>query len=144
MQSCDVPCSCNLVVCDLLDDGLLTSGIIPAVSHALNHLALTDALVVPAAISVRVQAVQVEAAKAPCGITLAALDRYRWLPGPSPCRLPAPKLPGLGGDSSAIKPSIVALSGVYDCWHFDLRSPPDSADRKHVDLEFTADGHWNA
>ena len=29
----DVPCACNLLVCDILDDGLLTSGMIPAISH---------------------------------------------------------------------------------------------------------------
>ena len=48
--------SCNLVVCcDLLDDGLLTSGVIPAVSHALANLALPNALLIPASITVKCQ-----------------------------------------------------------------------------------------
>ena len=47
---------CNLIVCcGLLEDGLLTSGIVPAVSHALLHLALPDAVVVPASITVKCQ-----------------------------------------------------------------------------------------
>ncbi len=32
----DVPIVCNLLLCDILDDGLLTSGLIPAVKHCLQ------------------------------------------------------------------------------------------------------------
>ena len=54
--SSSVPTVCNLIVCcGLLEDGLLTSGIVPAVTHALLHLALPDAVVVPASITVKCQ-----------------------------------------------------------------------------------------
>ena len=55
-SSSSVPTVCNLVVCcGLLEDGLLTSGIVPAVTHALLHLALPDAVVIPASITIMCQ-----------------------------------------------------------------------------------------
>ena len=51
----DVPVYCNLCVADLLDDGLLASGLIPGLKHALNNLLLPDAIIMPASADVYVQ-----------------------------------------------------------------------------------------
>lgn len=52
----DVPIVCNLVIAEMLDDGLLSSGIIPAVRHALGSSLLThDAAIIPASATVYMQ-----------------------------------------------------------------------------------------
>lgn len=51
----DVPIYCNLCITDILDDGLLTSGIIPAFKHALSNLLLSDAILMPASATVYMQ-----------------------------------------------------------------------------------------
>ena len=52
----DVPIVCNLLVAEIFDDGLLSSGLVPAISHALNNFLLThDAIVIPAAATVYMQ-----------------------------------------------------------------------------------------
>ena len=52
----DVPIVCNLLIAELLDDGLLSSGLIPGVSHALENFLLThDAVVIPASATVYMQ-----------------------------------------------------------------------------------------
>lgn len=51
----DVPVYCNLCVADLLDDGLLASGLIPGLKHALNNLLLPDAIIMPASADVYIQ-----------------------------------------------------------------------------------------
>jgi protein arginine N-methyltransferase 7 len=73
----DVPLCCNLLVADgLLDDQLLATGLLPAVTHALQHLTTHDAVVLPAAATVYVAAAQL-AVPQTCGLDLGALDRYR-------------------------------------------------------------------
>lgn len=36
------------------------------------------------------------------------------------------------------------LSEPVEAWHFDLGTPPEASDRKHLDVQFTADGRMNA
>ena len=53
----DVPIVCNLLIAELLDDGLLSSGLIPGITHALDNYLLThDAVVIPASATVYMQA----------------------------------------------------------------------------------------
>ena len=51
----DVPVYCNLCIADLLDDGLLSSGLIPGLKHAQNNLLLPDAIIMPASADVYIQ-----------------------------------------------------------------------------------------
>lgn len=52
----DVPVVCNLLIADILEDGLLGAGVIPAVSHALANSLLThDVQVIPASATVYMQ-----------------------------------------------------------------------------------------
>jgi protein arginine N-methyltransferase 7 len=52
----DVPIVCNLLIADVLEDGLLGCGIIPAVSHALANSLLThDVRMIPASATVYMQ-----------------------------------------------------------------------------------------
>lgn len=48
----DVPISCNLCVNEVIDDGLLASGLIPSFRHASEHLLLPDAILLPASATV--------------------------------------------------------------------------------------------
>ncbi len=69
------------VATELLDDSLLTGGLLPAVRHAAAEGLITrDAVVVPAAATVWVQAAQICAPPPACtgGLDLRALDRYRY------------------------------------------------------------------
>ncbi len=63
--------------CRLL--GLLSSGIIPCVKHALAELATMDAVVIPASATVSVQAVQIYTEEV-CGIDMSPVNRWRWSP----------------------------------------------------------------
>jgi len=54
----DVPISCNLCVNDIIDDGLLASGLIPSFRHASNSLLLPDAILLPASATVYAMAVE--------------------------------------------------------------------------------------
>lgn len=36
------------------------------------------------------------------------------------------------------------LSEPIEAWHFDFMCPPEESGRKTVDIEFTADGRFNA
>ena len=37
-----------------------------------------------------------------------------------------------------------ALSAPQEAWHFDLRCPPEDADRRTIDVIFERDGMFNA
>jgi protein arginine N-methyltransferase 7 len=123
----DVPVCANVVVVDLLDEGLLTSGLLPAAAHALAALAAPAARVLPAAATAFVQAAELRTPRS-AGLDLSAADRFR----AHPTHLPA--------DAAAVVP----LSPPVEAWHFDLGAPPDRAAAKEVDLTFARDGRWNA
>ncbi|GLI67242.1 hypothetical protein VaNZ11_011150, partial [Volvox africanus] len=97
------------IATELLDDGLLTSGLLPAVRHAATAGLITrDAIVVPAAATVWLQAAELSVPPPikTGGLDLREMDRYRWWPSHS---LGAPMAEG------AYEP----LSDPKEAWHFD-------------------------
>ena len=126
----DVPVACNVLVCDMLEDGLLSAGLIPACRHALAKLMLPDALVVPAAATVYAQAVQLRV-ESVCGFDVSAVNLYRWEPAHASG---TPLAPG----------SYIALSEPMRIWHFDMLAPPERSDTSVLDLAFTRAGLLNA
>lgn len=68
--------------------GLLTSGLIPSVRHALGSLLTTDAILLPASATVYCQAVELRSGEV-CGLDMGAANQYRWHPayaaGECPC-----------------------------------------------------------
>ncbi|KAK3261796.1 hypothetical protein CYMTET_29312, partial [Cymbomonas tetramitiformis] len=126
----DVPVYCNLCVTDILDDGLLTSGVVPALQHALHHLLLPDAIVMPAAVTVYMQAVELRTRDV-CGFDVSAMNLHRWHPAYS---TGVPLDPG----------AFVPLSEPITCWHFDMYLPPEESEQKRVEVEFVRPGLCNA
>jgi hypothetical protein len=58
----DLPYPADVLVADLVDDGVLSGGLLPAVAHALDaNLLRPDAVLVPGALTVRMQAVALAA-----------------------------------------------------------------------------------
>ena len=72
VQSVSHPFSQSL----LRNVGLLTSGLIPSMRHAIQNLMTEEMIVLPAAATVYVQAAEVRA-KQVCGIDMAPLDCHR-------------------------------------------------------------------
>ena len=129
----DVPVACNvLLAANLLEDGALGAGIIPAIKHIQEKaLLVPDAVVIPSALTVRCQAVQIKTPAGPDGLTLDASDRHRWFPA--------------YGTGTAFSPdAITPLSDVVEAFHFNLNVPPDSSNSVQVDLAFQRDGIFNA
>lgn len=138
----DVPVSCNVLLLDgLIDDGLLSSGLLPAIRHAREKLlVLPDAVIVPGGATVFVQAVELRSAEV-AGFDCSAANAYRWHPShTSGAALGGGGGAGGGGGSVA----AVALSDPVVAFHFDLKDPPETSDTKVVEVPFTADGTWNA
>lgn len=126
----DVAVCCNLLIANILDEGLLTSGIIPAVRHALGSLTTHKATVLPASATVYMQAVELRTTDV-CGLDMSAANLYRWHPSYAT---------GSPLDYSKIK----ILSEPVSVWYFDFKSPPESSDVKNVDVEFIKEGRFNA
>lgn len=59
--------------------GLLTSGLIPSVRHALGSLLTTDAILLPASATLYCQAVEFRTGEV-CGLDMSAANQYRWHP----------------------------------------------------------------
>ncbi|KFM29158.1 Protein arginine N-methyltransferase 7 [Auxenochlorella protothecoides] len=129
----DVPVCANLILAPLLlDEGLLSSGLIPSVQHVLSTLATADALVLPASATVWVQAVEVATGRV-AGLNMQAADARRWAP--------AYLAEGRRGEAGA---AVRALSRPREAWHFDLAAPPTHTAAQTLDLEFEGPGRWNA
>ena len=126
----DVPVYCNLLLNDVIDDGLLSSGLIPCARHCLQNLLLPDAIVLPASATVFAQAIEIKS-KPVCGFDVSAMDLYRSHPTYTS---------GIEVDKNA----FVELSKPMEIWHFDLLNPPEQSETKFVDLEFTREGCFNA
>ncbi|KAL3131069.1 hypothetical protein ABBQ38_000384 [Trebouxia sp. C0009 RCD-2024] len=126
----DVPILCNLLLCDILDEGLLASGIIPVVRHCLENLLTANAHVIPASATVFAQAVEMRTTDV-CGLDMSAMNRHRWHPGHTA---------GIAVADNAFIP----LSEAMEVWHFDMLSPPEESHRKSLDVTFTRDGKLNA
>ncbi|KAL4424877.1 hypothetical protein ABPG77_002100 [Micractinium sp. CCAP 211/92] len=126
----DVPIVCNLLIANILDEGLLTSGLIPSVRHALGSLLTTDAILLPSSATVYCQAVELRTREV-AGLDMSAANQYRWHPA-------------YAAGVPLAHDRIVALSEPKEVWHFDLGAPPDRSDVKTVDVEITRRGRWNA
>ena len=126
----DVPISCNLCICDVLDDGLLSSGMIPAVKHALNNLLLPDAIVMPSSATLYAQAVEIRTPSVD-GLDLSAIDSYRFHPTYA-----------CGVDFT--EDAYVALSEPMQVFKFDMLMPPESSEQQTLDLTFFRRGRFNA
>ena len=126
----DVPVYCNLFLNDTIDDGLLSSGLIPSTKHCLQNLLLPDAIVLPSSATVFAQAIEIKSRNI-CGLDVSAMDLYRSHPTYT--------------SGVPVNPdSYRALSKPKEIWHFDLGNPPEASDQKFVDFEFTKDGTFNA
>eukprot|EP00884_Botryococcus_braunii_P006992 jgi/Botrbrau1/16294/Bobra.0066s0063.1 len=75
----DVPVCCNILLCDMIDEGLLSSGLIPVVRHCVQKLMADDMVVIPMAATVYVQAVQARTGKV-CGFDMTPINLHRWHP----------------------------------------------------------------
>jgi len=126
----DVPVACNLLVCDMLEDGLLSAGLIPACRYALSRLMLPDALVIPAAATVYAQAVELRVDTV-CGFDVSAINLFRWEPGHA-------------GGTPLSPGAYVPLSQPVRVWHFDMLTPPEESDTRLADLTFERAGRFNA
>lgn len=109
---------------------MLTSGIIPAIRHALATLTTTDAIVLPASATVYVQAVELRTTSV-CGFDMSPANLYR-------------HHPTFGGGAPLDMSNVKILSQPIEVWYFDLGSPPERSDVKKIDVEFEQDGKWNA
>lgn len=59
--------------------GLLTSGLLPCMRHAIQNLMTDDMVVLPAAATVYVQAVEIRISNV-CGVDLSPTNQHRWHP----------------------------------------------------------------
>jgi len=85
----DLPNICNVLVADLVDDAVLSGGFIPAVAHALDTLLVReDPVLVPAAVTVKAQAVALRSSQCEVAgegadsgggflLDVSTLDQYR-------------------------------------------------------------------
>lgn len=90
--------------------GLLTSGIIPSMRHALGSLLTTDAVLLPASATVYVQAVELRSRDV-CGLDMSAANLYRWYPAYTAGKLcPLSASPYLAG------PLVKRLGGGDGLW----------------------------
>lgn len=127
----DVPVSCNLVVCDLIDDGLLTEGLLPALQHALALLTIVDPEVIPSTARVIMRAAEISCPPV-AGLDVSALDEFRWYP--SPC---------IARPWSSFQPRRW-LSAPQQCLWINLKLPPDCSHCHEEDVTFTREGDCNA
>lgn len=126
----DVPISCNLCVNDVIDDGLLASGLIPSFKHASERLLLPDAILLPASATVYAMPVEMRSTEV-CGLDVSAMNAYRWSPTYTSAIAPGPD-------------AWIPLSPPVEVWHFDFQNPPNASASKPVDLEFDREGRFNA
>ena len=126
----DVPISCNLLINEMFDDGLLSCGLLPGFKHASSQLLLPDATLIPASATVYVMPVEMRVDSV-CGLDVSAMNLYRHAPS----------------HTSAIKfdkDAFTALASPKEAFYFDFQNPPDVSETKQIDFEFHKDGKWNA
>ncbi|WIA22755.1 hypothetical protein OEZ86_009712 [Tetradesmus obliquus] len=149
----DLPCVCNCLVADIIDNGVLSGGFIPAVAHTLDELLVREEpVIVPAAVTVMAQAVGVrpsgcevhggklaahcedgcENVSSSSWLDLSALNKHRWTP--SHC-LPSPLDPS----------SFIPLSAPVHVWHMpSLAVAADTSAVAQLDVEMQQTGSWAA
>ena len=127
----DVPIVCNLLICNMLEPGLLTAGMLPSVRHALDNLLTTDATVLPASATVYAQAIELRTDQV-SGFDMQAINKMRWHPA------------YVTTGPTFNKDAYVPLSSPFPVWHFDMLNPPEDYDQKTIDVQFERSGTWNA
>ncbi|GBF95168.1 hypothetical protein Rsub_07881 [Raphidocelis subcapitata] len=169
-----LPSRVHLVVADLVDDGVLTGGLLPSLAHALENALDPSApgpLVIPAGIEVFCQ--PVEAGGAACRAAGAAAAHGGW--GAADDDAPGGGGGGEAGDSADLpdsrpaaarvdlshlepfrwcpSPALPAplprcalrpLAPAAAVWAFDCLAPPDRGGARELDVAFEADGAANA
>lgn len=131
----DVEVCCNLLITNIFDKGLLSSGIIPAIQHALSELMIQDSIIMPSSATVYAQAVELRTTDV-AGLDMSAANLYRWCLN----QVPDGKLSTDVSETGAVK----TLSEPASVWYFDFSNPPTRNDTKMIDLSFTQDGRMNA
>jgi protein arginine N-methyltransferase 7 len=126
----DVPVACNLLLCDVLDDGLLTSGMIPAVKHCLDNIMIDKPVVIPCSATVYVQAGQVYTEDV-CGFDMSKMNRHRWMPS-------------FTSGLPFREESFVPLAAPVEVWQFNMLTPPEEASQHSIDVQFSRPGVFNA
>ena len=126
----DVPVCCNLLIANLFDRELLSSGMIPAIQHALHDLLIPNSIIMPASATVYAQAVELRVTDV-AGMDMSAANLYRW------CQNHVP--------SGTLNVDYVnALSDPMEAWYFDFGNPPNRNETKTLDFQFVRDGRLNA
>ena len=126
----DVPVSCNLCVNEMLDDGLLTAGLLPSFRHASRELLLPDAILIPSSATVYAMPVEMRVDRVR-GLDVSPMNAHRWSPSHT--------------SATPIGPDAwVPLAPPLEVWHFDFQNPPEESDVKTVDMAFERDGKFNA
>ena len=126
----DVPVSCNLCVNEMLDDGLLTAGLLPSFRHASRELLLPDAILIPSSATVYAMPVEMRVDRVR-GLDVSPMNAHRWSPSHT--------------SATPIGPDAwVPLAPPVEVWHFDFQNPPEESDVKTVDMAFERDGKFNA
>ncbi|CAG9462617.1 unnamed protein product [Pedinophyceae sp. YPF-701] len=125
--------ACNLLVCGMPDSGLLTSGAVPALRHAIeSRIMVEGAVVLPASATVLAVPVQVRSPSI-MGVDTSPLDRHRGCPL------------GLPVSGAPVCPSAyIALAEPREIFHIDFAAPPTETEVCDVDFTFTKAGAPNA
>ena len=116
----------------MLDDGLLTAGLLPSFRHASRELLLPDAILIPSSATVYAMPVEMRVDRARGLGDVSSMNAHRWSP-----------LAHLG-DANRTRRAWVPLAPPVEVWHFDFQNPPEESDVKTVDLAFERDGKFNA
>lgn len=126
----DVPVCCNLLVANIMDKEILSSGIVPAIHHCMNELLIPNAIIMPASATVYAQAIELRITEV-AGMDLSASNLYRW------CQNHVPS-------GTVDMEHVKILSDPVEAWYFDFGNPPTKNETKTLDFRMTADGRLNA
>ncbi len=131
----------DLIVAEIMDNGVLGEGVLPTMRHAVEHLATPQARVIPKAVTVIGQLVQFPAlrpaypVKEICGFDLSPINRFR-----DPTRLHTIDL-----KAEDYRP----LSDPCEIYHLDFlslppRPHPDHPHRRQVQIQGITTGEIHA
>ncbi|KAF8066293.1 Art7 [Scenedesmus sp. PABB004] len=156
---CDLPRAANCLVADLIDDAILSGGLLPAVGHALDALLCRDGepVLVPASLTVLAQAVAAAPSRPRVAVgarrvrlDLTAIDRHRRggtaararAGDGGGCARPAWRRPARRRAGHRRRPPP-ANPAPFRVWHLPMRAA--AADRSaaaSLDVELTTSGEW--
>lgn len=126
----DIPVCCNLLIANIIDKEILSSGIIPAIQHCLSELMIPDAIIMPCSATVYAQAIELRVTDI-AGMDMSASNLYRW------CQNHVPM-------GTVNMDHVKILSDPVEAWYFDFGNPPSKNETKTLDFKMVADGRLNA